>query len=192
MISILSRMSQNLRVLRGPWEPLSSRIPLTSPLSASPVRKVFSSVALIPLCGVRAALCLTTCPHQSREKLQVPLLGFHNWRKGLLKPLLCPQGNVHSEQEGARQAQTREEASPNQTFSRSKLGVVFRLHLPGGKYREAGPASGGLLLPAWAGPGLEEEPSAEGTAQARTGPAGRPPSVVFMPRLPGALGSWER
>lgn len=92
-----------------------------------------------------------------------------------MKPLLCPQGNVHSEQERARQAQTRDEASPNQTFSRSKLGVVFRLHLPGGKYQEAGAASGGLLLPAWEGPGLEEEPHVEGTAQARTGPAGRPP-----------------
>lgn len=92
-----------------------------------------------------------------------------------MKPLLCPQGKFHSEQERARQAQPRDETSPNQAFAQSELGAVFRLHLPGGKYREAGPASGGLLQPAWEGPSLEEEPSAEGTAQARTGPPGRPP-----------------
>lgn len=94
---------------------------------------------------------------------KIPLLGFYTGRNGLLKPLLCPQGKFHSEQERARQAQPPDETSPSQIFAPSKLGVVFRLHLPGGKYREAGPASGGLLLPAGEGPSLGEAPSAEGT-----------------------------
>lgn len=89
--SILSQMLQNLHVPPGPSRPrTASEKNIVPPFSHYPTpllplhqprdKSVFSFITLIPLilCSVSPSLCLTTCPHRSREKPQVPLFGFRN------------------------------------------------------------------------------------------------------------------
>lgn len=160
----------------------------------------FFLITLIPLivCGVSPSLSLTTCPHQGEKNPRFLLLGFVIEGKAFWSHWCALRDNfvVNSKRVGRPRPEMRlHQIRPS---AQSKMGVIFRLHLPRRKVKKKkntlsvsfwspSVASLGRAQPWW-------RKSLVQRAQLRPTlvPWGFLHKWVFLPRLAGALflGCW--